>query len=233
MSKADAIDEAVLLFLALVGLYSPVAAVSSYLPVLQPFNPRQQLRIAIGLFLNVAGIAIVTVLLGEPLLHVLGLTTAALSATGGISLMIAAVPLMTGHADPTAGPPPAEQDQDGEHAGGQSRNGKAVSWQSVVFMPMTFPLTIGGATIAILVGFRAEVSGVFAIGTLVVGAALYAAVTGVCAYISGHVQRRVSERARVLLDRVAGILLVAIAATLLASGFTRLVIDVLHAVKIL
>ena len=87
-------------------MYSPVAAVSSYLPVLQPFNPRQQLRVSIGLFLNVAGIAIVTVLLGEPLLHVLGLTTAALSATGGISLMIAAVPLMTGQADPARGPAP-------------------------------------------------------------------------------------------------------------------------------
>ena len=63
----SSVEEAVLLFLALTGLYSPVAAVSSYLPVLQPFNPRQQLRIAIGLFINVAGIAIVTVLLGEPL----------------------------------------------------------------------------------------------------------------------------------------------------------------------
>ena len=230
---ASSVDEAVLLFLALVGLYSPIAAVSSYLPVLQPFNPRQQLRIAIGLFINVAGIAIVTVLLGEPLLHVLGLTTAALSATGGISLMIAAVPLMTGRADPPAEPPASAADQDGGPAGAEGLDSEAVSWRSVVFMPMTFPLTVGGATIGILVGFRAEVSGVFAIGALVVAAAAYAAVTGLCAYISGHVQRRVSGRTRVLLDRVAGILLVAIAATLLASGFTRLVIDVLHSVKIL
>ena len=226
---ASSVDEAVLLFLALVGLYSPVAAVSSYLPVLAPFNPREQLRIAIGLFVNVAGITIVTVLLGEPLLHVLGLTTAALSATGGISLMIAAVPLMTGSADP----PAEEPGVGGAPAGGESPGSMVVPWRSVVFMPMTFPLTVGGATIGILVGFRAEVSGVFAIGALVVAAALYAAVTGVCVYISGHVQRRVSGKTRVLLDRVAGILLVAIASTLLASGFTRLVIDVLHSVKIL
>jgi multiple antibiotic resistance protein len=229
---ASSVDKAVLLFIALVGLYSPVAAVSSYLPVLQPFNPREQLRIAIGLFVNIAGITIVTVLLGEPLLHVLGLTTAALSAAGGISLMIAAVPLMTGRADPPAEPPPPElADRSGGPAGKDSET--TASWRSVVFMPMTFPLTVGGATIGILVGFRADVSGVFAIGALVVAAAAYAAVTGVCVYISGHVQRRVSGRTRVLLDRVAGILLVAIAATLLASGFTRLVIDVLHSVKIL
>ena len=162
-----------LLFLALVGLYSPVAAVSSYLPVLQPFAPRQQLRIALGLFGNVAGIAIVTVLIGEPLLHILGLTTAALSATGGISLMIAAVPLMTGRAAP-----PAEQ---------------AASD------------TLGEESAA----------------------------AGEASPAAEAVSRRVSDRVRVLLDRVAGILLVGIAATLLASGFTRLVIDVLHSVKIL
>ena len=230
---ASAVDEAVLLFLALVGLYSPIAAVSSYLPTLQPFTPRDQLRIAIGLFANVAGITIVTVLLGEPLLHVLGLTTAALSATGGISLMIAAVPLMTGKADMPEEPAAEVTGAIGGHAGGESQASGTVSWRSVVFMPMTFPLTVGGATIGLLVGFRAEVSGVFAIGALVVAAALYAAVTGLCVYISGHVQRRVSGKTRVLLDRVAGILLVAIASTLLASGFTRLVIDVLHAVKIL
>jgi multiple antibiotic resistance protein len=124
---ASSVDEAVLLFLALVALYSPVAAVSSYLPVLQPFNSRQQLRIAFGLFINVAGITIVTVLLGEPLLHVLGLTTAALSATGGISLMIAAVPLMTGRADPPAEPPAGEAtDQDGGPAASARPSGSRV-----------------------------------------------------------------------------------------------------------
>jgi len=152
--------------------------------------------------------------------------------------MIAAVPLMTGRSDPPAEQPAARPASDSPGldtapAGEAALGSGAASWRSVVFMPMTFPLTIGGATIGILVGFRAEVSGVFAIGALVVAAAAYAAVTGLCAYISGHVQRRVSDKARVMLDRVAGILLVAIAATLLASGFTRLVIDVLHAVKIL
>ncbi len=72
-----------------------------------------------------------------------------------------------------------------------------------------------------------------AIVWLSIGAVGCALVTGLCVYIAGHLERRVSDRARILLDRVAGILLVAIASTLLASGFTRLVIDVLQHVKIL
>jgi len=217
-------DESLLLFVALVGLYSPIAAVSSYLPLLAPFNARQQLRLALGLFVNVAAIALVTILVGEPLLVLLGITTAALSATGGISLMLAAVPLMTGT---TGG-----QTESGPAAGG-GEGGADASWRSVVFMPLTFPLTIGGATVAILIGFRAEVQGVTAVLWLSIGALAYALVTGLCVYLAGHVERRVSDRARMLLDRVAGILLVAIASTLLASGFTRLVIDVLHSVRIL
>jgi multiple antibiotic resistance protein len=218
------VDEALLLLLALVALYSPVAAISSYIPLVQTFDSRQQLRLAIGLFLNVAAISVVTILVGEPLLELLGLTTAALSATGGIALMIAAVPLMIGK---TGGP----EDKPGP-LGGDSP-APAGSWRSVVFMPLTFPLTIGGATIGILVGFRAEVRSVVGVTWLTVAVLVYAAITGLCVYIAGHLGRRISDRSRELLDRVAGILLVAIATTLLASGFTRLVVDVLNNIEIL
>jgi multiple antibiotic resistance protein len=219
---SDKIDEAVLLFLALVALYSPLAGVSSYVPLLKPYGKRDQLRLAVGLFLNVAAIAVGAVLVGEPLLELLGLTTAALSATGGIALMLEAVPLMLGHeTEPAdAGSPTA--------AAAEAR-----PWRSVVFFPFTFPLTIGGATVGLLISFRANAHGAFAVGALVVAALAYALVTGLCVYIAGHAERRLSATAKQVLDRVAGILLVAIAASLLASGFTRLVHDVLHNIRVL
>jgi multiple antibiotic resistance protein len=58
----------------------------------------------------------------------------------------------------------------------------------------------------------------------------YAAVTGITLFLSTHVHRRISERGRLMLDRVAGILLTSIAMMLLASGGTRLVVDVLDAI---
>lgn len=217
------IDEALLLFLALVGLYSPVAAVSSYIPLLKPFNAREQLRISLGLFLNAAGIALVIVLIGEPLLVILGLSTAALSATGGIALMYASIPLMRG-----VGEPQLDLASDGT-----INPAPEGSWKSIIFMPLTFPFTVGGATVGLLVAFRANVHGVAAIGALSVAAVAYAAVTGTCAYVAGHAERLLSIKSKAVLDRVAGILLTAIAATLLTSGFTQLVVDVLHRVKVL
>jgi multiple antibiotic resistance protein len=104
-------------------------------------------------------------------------------------------------------------------------------WRSVLLLPLTFPLTVGGATFAVLVGFAAATHGVGDRGLLTVAGVAYAAVTGVTLYASAHVHRRASTRARDMLDRIAGILLTAIAAMLLASGATRLVVSVLHGLK--
>ena len=116
------LDEGLLLFLALVGLYSPIAAVSSYAPLLQFYPKKEQVRIA---------------------------------------LMIAAVPLMLGWGvDSEAGPDPDPSGQPGVIA----------PWSSVVFVPFTFPLTIGGATDGLLISFRGQASGAAAARILVVAA---------------------------------------------------------------
>jgi len=74
--------------------------------------------------------------------------------------------------------------------------------------------------------------GVVAVAMLTVAALAYAAVTGFSLYLAGRIEPRLSDRGRELFDRLAGILLTAIAFTLLASGVTRLVTDVLQSLKI-
>lgn len=213
-------SEAVVMFLALFALYSPPSAVASYIPLVKPFDATQRLHLAIRLFVNVAVIAVASLWFGEPLLHVLGLSTAALAATGGTALILTSVPMMIGNHRGRAGN--GEEPADGPDA-----------WQSIAFMPVTFPLTIGGATVGLLIGFRAEAHGLIAV-TMLTGAALaYAAMTGLSIYVAGRLEPRLSERGRELFDRLAGILLTAIAFTLLASGFTRLITDVVHNLKIL
>lgn len=208
-------SDAVVMFLALFALYSPPSAVASYIPLVQPFDAKQRQRLAIRLFLNVAVIAVAFLWLGEPLLHVLGLSTAALAAAGGTALILASVPMMIGTR--RAGINNTREVAKGPDA-----------WQSIVFMPVTFPLTIGGATVGLIIGFRAESQGLVDLALLTGAALLYAAVTGISMFIAGRIEPRLSDRGRELFDRLAGILLTAIAFTLLASGLTRLVTDALH-----
>jgi multiple antibiotic resistance protein len=216
--------EAVVLFLALFALYSPVAALSSYLPIVRPYSHAQQLRLAAGLAVNVAAFVLVAIWVGEPLLELLGISTAALTATGGIALIFASIPLMRG-----AGEAPTAEDRDADDAPEDAPEAAAetTSPRSVLFTPITFPLTVGGTTFAFGVAASADVGNLEGRLLLSVAAVAYAAVTGLTLYASGHLERRISPQAGMILDRVAGILLTSIAVILLANGFTDLVVAAL------
>jgi multiple antibiotic resistance protein len=211
--------EAFVLFLALFALYSPVAALSSYLPIVRPFTPAQQLRLALGLAVNVAVFVLLAIWVGEPLLKLLGISTDALTATGGIALLYAAIPLMRGTSE-TADEPDRRADETTTVHSGRLR--------SVLFTPITFPLTVGGTTFAFGVAAAAEAERAADKLLLSVAAVAYAVVTGITLYASGHVERRISGQMAMILDRIAGILLTSIAVILLANGGTGLVLAALN-----
>ena len=217
--------EAAILFLALFALYSPVAALSSYLPIVRPYSPAQQLRLAVGLAVNVAVFVLVAIWVGEPLLELLGISTAALTATGGIALLYASIPLMRGVGEAS---PAEDRDASDASEGPPEPVAETTSPRSVLFTPITFPLTVGGTTFAFGVAASADVGDFEGRLLLSVAAVAYAAVTGLTLYASGHVERRISPQVGMILDRVAGILLTSIAVILLANGFTDLVVAALN-----
>lgn len=208
----------ILMFMALFALYSPIAALSSYLPIIGRFGPRDQLRLAIGLCINVVVFVFLAVWVGEPILELLGVTTAALSVTGGIALLYAGIPMMRGQEDPVPG-----SDQPDAKFASEAQE----SWKSVLFMPLTFPLTIGGTSFGLIVAFAASAQGLLADIYLSVAGLAYAVLTGITVYAAGHLHRRVSVAVQAALSRVAGILLTAIGVTLLISGATKMIIDAL------
>jgi multiple antibiotic resistance protein len=242
--------EPLVLFLALFALYSPVAALASYLPLLSSFSHAQVFRLAIGLTINVAVFVLVAIWAGEPLLELLGITTAALTATGGIALAWEAIPLMHGHHSKTAAgkeeeavvadsvppelqlagiaPAPPAAPPAGSAPPAAPTATARPSPQSVLFTPLTFPLTVGGTTFAFGVAASASAPGIKEKVLISIAAIAYAVVTGITLYLAGHVQRRVSARTAMLMDRLAGILLTAIAVILLVNGFTELVLSRLH-----
>lgn len=215
------------MFMALVALFSPLAALSAFMPVVGHFTRGDQRRLAMGLFVNVAIFAAAAVWLGEPLLRLLGVSTAALTVTGGIAILLAGVPMMQG-----AGEVAPEQDaaMKGRAEGAGVARGEK-GWQSVMFTPVTFPLTIGGTSFGMIVAFSANARGPMDQIAFTLAGIGYGAVAALTLVLAGHVHRRVSERARMILSRVAGILLTAIGVTLLADGGTRLVMATLATMR--
>jgi multiple antibiotic resistance protein len=226
--------EAVVLFLALFALYSPVAALSSYLPIVRPFTHAQQVRLAIGLAVNVAVFVLLAIWVGEPLLKLLGISTDALTVTGGIALLYASIPLMRGTNEPSAASDRNAGDVGATGEVGPTDDASATvhtgSLRSVLLTPITFPLTVGGTTFAFGVAAAAEAETAGNKVLLSVAVAAYAVVTGITLYASGHVERRVSSQVAMILDRIAGILLTSIAVMLLANGATGLVLAALDRV---
>lgn len=224
-----------LMFMALFTLYSPLATVSAYFPIVSKLRPAEQLRLALGVFTSVSIFAMTALWVGEPLLTLLGITTDALTVTGGIALIFVGVPLMRGVSEgpPTAPerPPTSRGGETGEDAEANP-GARAESWRSLLFMPTTFPLTVGGTTFAILVSFRSQARGLPDVIALSVAGLAYATITGLTVYLSGHIERRVTPRARAFLERIAGILLTAIAVSLLARGIPRMVVAALKATEI-
>jgi multiple antibiotic resistance protein len=118
---------------------------------------------------------------------------------------------------------PAANEQDDANPANETQE----SWRSVLFTPLTFPLTVGGTSFGLIVAFAASAQGIVADLYLSVAGLAYAVLTGVTVFAAGHLHRRVSDASRAVLSRVAGILLTAIAVTLLIGGSTRMVIDTL------
>jgi len=224
------VEQPLLLFLALFALYSPLAALPSYFPVVGRLSRPDQRRLAIGLFLNVVIFAMVALWLGEPLLEILGLSTAALTATGGIALLYEGIALMRGTAVHPEAPEvdAAAVPEERVPGPGAATREQVGAWRKYMFVPVTFPLTVGGTTFAFFVAFRAEARSIGDVVGLSVAGVLYAAVTAATVYASAVVHGRASPATAAFLDKIAGILLTAIAVTILASGGTRLVVDVLE-----
>jgi multiple antibiotic resistance protein len=215
--------EAWVLFFALFALYSPLAALPSYLPVIRGFTHRQLVRLSIGLWLNAAGFVILAIWVGEYLLELLGLSVAALTATGGVALGWEAVRLMLGKAGMVEELEPGQLER-----GVKPTAHPAADLRSVLFMPITFPLTVGGTTFAFGVSASADVGTATERAYLTVAAIIYGAVTAITLYLAGRLETRISLQGTLLADRLAGILLTAIAVILLANGFTDLVTSALR-----
>lgn len=225
---SSSVDLGILLFVTLFALYSPLAALSSYLPIVGRLPLPDRTRLAVGLFTYVLIFAMASIWVGEPLLEVLGISTAALSVTGGIALLYASIPMMRGLTDPALLGDGAATEAAGADEADRGDDTAGESWRRVLFTPVTFPLTVGGTTFGILVAFTAQTEGAADQIAVTIAGVAYAAMTGITLWAAGHLDRRLSDRSRGTLERIAGILLTAIGVTLLASGGTQLVTDALN-----
>ena len=195
-----------LLFVSLFTLFSPLANIGPFSSLVGHFPREDQRKLAFSVFINALVVMLLFVWVGEALFNVLGVNSNSLSVTGGIALMIAGLPMMLG-----SGKPDQVEQSEAEQ-----------SWQDMSVIPMTFPMSIGGTTAAYIVsatGFAENFIDLLAISVVVL---LFAVVIWLTHLFSPPLAAKLSPAARNILNRIGGIILVAIAVQLLASGLKGL-----------
>jgi multiple antibiotic resistance protein len=155
---------------------------------------------------------------GRPLLRVLGLSLPSLRVAGGFVLLLAAVPMVTVYqrAD-------ARKEEELEAGAAQSH-----SWTQVVAVPLTFPISLGGATVAAVIAATGEsVDLSRALATSVV-CLLMAGVVWVTLRSALPLTRRISPGSMAALTGFSGLFLLCIAFQVIAAGLRDLLPGLAH-----
>ena len=200
------LQQLLLLFVSLFTLFSPLANIGPFASLVGHFPRADQRKLAFAVFVNCLVVMLLFVWVGEALFSVLGINSNSLSVTGGIALMIAGLPMMLG----TSKPVEVEEGKESK------------TWRDMAVIPMTFPMSIGGTTAAYIVsasGFAKNTIDLVAISVVVV---LFGVVIWLTHLFSPPLAAKLNPQARVILNRVGGIILVAIAVQLLAGGLKGL-----------
>ncbi|MFC7131770.1 MULTISPECIES: MarC family protein [Salinibaculum] len=206
------LDELAIFFVSLFTIFSPFARIGGIATISGVYPRAAQRRMAGQVSLNYTLVMLASVWFGPPLLTLLGLTVPGLTATGGIALLLTAGPMMM-HGN-------QRDDVDYEADSGDG------DWHRVITVPLTFPLSVGGATAAIAIAVSAQYPATrdrVLLSAIVVGMAL---VVGTTHYISPLIANRLRETGGMdILTRVSGIILSTIAVQLLFRGAVGLLTD--------
>ncbi len=201
----------VLVTVSLIAMFSPPATIGPAAAILARAPRAAQQRVAWLVARNYALVMIVTLVLGHAILATLGIATGALSLTGGAALINQGWPLMTRGDKAEA---PAAPDANGNHS---------LNWDTLATVPLTFPITIGGGTVAVALAASdryATVPDLLVLGAISLFVALIVALTFLLVL---PLSKRLTVGAMDILVRVSGIILFALGAQLAVEGLVALV----------
>ena len=204
--------EMMLLGTSLLILFNPPSAIAAFATLARPFPRDVQSRMARRTAVFYAAAILVVTWVGRPLLGVLGLSLPALRVAGGFVLLLAAVPMVTQYQRSDA-----QKEAEFEAAAAKNR-----SWVQVVAVPLTFPISIGGATVAAVIAATGDKPNLpRAIATSLVCLVM----TGVVWLTLGSaipLTRRMSRGSMAALTAFSGLLLLCIAFQVIAAGLRDL-----------
>ena len=183
-------------FVTLVVIMDPVGTIPMFLALTSGRSARARRRLAWQAVLVAVGVIATFALFGQQILRYLGITVAALQGAGGLLLVLVALELLTGKQEDPEDAPTA----------------------NVALVPLGTPLLAGpGAIVATIVFVRAA-HGYADAWAIIAGIAAVHVVLYLALRFANVILRVIREGGVLLVTRISGLLLSAIAVQLIATS---------------
>jgi multiple antibiotic resistance protein len=190
--------------IALLAITDPPGAVPAFLALIATMSPEARRRAPLRAALSVTIILAVSLIAGEAVLKVFGISLPAFQAAGGLLLVLMGLEMLRGSPTRVQHDPPYDE-----------------TVEDQILVPLAMPLIAGPGAIATVITFTARSEGWR--GKADIGAAIL--LTGLAVYVTmrsaNWMQKHFSARGQRILIRFMGLILVAVGAQLCLSGVSE------------
>jgi len=183
-------------FIKFFFLLTPFFVLSTFLAMTRNFSPPQKTSLAIKVTVAVLVVALVIFAAGNFVFQVFGITLDAFRIGTGILLMLTAIQLVNG--------------------GDQAESADAAD--NIAVVPLAIPVTVGPATTGALLVMGGEVHVLSDLAVILAAIATAIVLVGLFLVGSAHVERLVKRQGLVVLSKITGLILAALAAQLIMVG---------------
>ena len=194
-------------FGALFAIMNPLMVLPLFLALTDRFTAAEQRRTALAVTGYAAIMCAVIAAAGSSILAFFGVRIDDFRVAGGLVLAIIALNMPNGAGNPA-------------HEGGEAETVEPARVDAVAFYPLTFPMIVGPGTITTLLVFVQEVArrprGVRG------GGGDHARALGTVLYFAAGIGEHLSATLRIIISRVMGMILLAIAVGMFTAGLKAL-----------
>jgi len=202
------VNDILLHTVGLIALFSPMAALAPYIDQTARFSRKVQRKVSLKVTIYSMIFLLAGGWLGEYLLRFLGITLPALTASGGLILLLSSIPMvMKGTSSRQNSISDEIYDDD---------------WKSVVFVPILFPITIGAASLSYMIVLMSNAHSLLDYLSTIIVVLLDGAVIFLTYYFAGPIGNRIGSTGNNILVRVGGIVVMALGFSVFTTGLKAL-----------
>lgn len=181
-------------------LLTPFFVLSTFLAMTQDYLAGQRRKLAVEVMIGTIIVGTIIFLLGNYIFELFGINLQSFRMGTGILLMLSAISLVQG---------------------GDNSKTRGLDRQSISVVPLSIPITVGPATIGYLMVLASEYTTTSEALITLSAFWLAAFLVGLMLFISPWIEKMLGKSGIIILSKITGLILSALAAQMFMLGFTQ------------